>query len=187
MTRRINGRALVKTPEGCIHGFKHGADTGKVYAYIVVAETKLGRHLLAEEIVHHIDRNPSNDAPENLLVFASNSDHAAFHASNCNMELIKQNSNGSWYFPTENRSVRGRCEKCGAVVYDRTAKLCLKCYKDKSQIKDGWFSKAAGKVINKADLENLVKVTSISQIAKQYGVNDHSVVRWCQKLGIKYK
>ena len=46
----------------------------------IVAEQILGRTLLPEEVVHHIDGNKRNNKPENLRVFESQSDHAKFHA-----------------------------------------------------------------------------------------------------------
>jgi HNH endonuclease len=38
-------------------------------------EQKLGRYLLPTEVVHHIDSNPENNDPENLIVFGSNAQH----------------------------------------------------------------------------------------------------------------
>lgn len=53
---------------------------GMVYEHLLVAERMLGRPLRKEEVVHHKDRNRSNNDQNNLLVFASNADHSAFHA-----------------------------------------------------------------------------------------------------------
>lgn len=41
---------------------------GYAPAHIVIAEEKIGRHLRSKEVVHHVDYNPKNNAPENLEV-----------------------------------------------------------------------------------------------------------------------
>ena len=45
----------------------------------VVAEQILGRPLEEGEVVHHIDGNVRNNAPENLRIFSSQAEHAKFH------------------------------------------------------------------------------------------------------------
>ena len=40
---------------------------------------KIGRELTPQEIAHHIDGNPSNDHPDNLMLFPSQSAHVAHH------------------------------------------------------------------------------------------------------------
>lgn len=45
----------------------------------VVAERKIGRRLQPGEIVHHIDGNPRNNAPENLQVMTQ-AEHTRLHA-----------------------------------------------------------------------------------------------------------
>lgn len=51
------------------------------HTHRVVAELMLGRPLRPEEVVHHIDGNKRNNAPENLMVFQSQAEHAAWHAA----------------------------------------------------------------------------------------------------------
>lgn len=53
----------------------HGRHTHRV-----MAEEMLGRPLLPGEVVHHIDGDIRNNAPENLMVFASQAEHARHHA-----------------------------------------------------------------------------------------------------------
>ena len=49
------------------------------YPYVLehrlIMEQHLGRYLTEEEVVHHVDGNPSNNDIENLRLFANQSDH----------------------------------------------------------------------------------------------------------------
>ena len=65
---------------------KLGTGEGKTYTktfgrhtHRIVAEQMLGRKLLSGEVVHHIDEDKRNNDPKNLIVFASQSEHAAHH------------------------------------------------------------------------------------------------------------
>lgn len=49
------------------------------YTHRIVAEEMLGRPLKPGEVAHHIDRNKRNNNPENLMVFANQAEHAAWH------------------------------------------------------------------------------------------------------------
>lgn len=46
----------------------------------IVAEQLLGRPLKKGEVVHHIDGDKRNNSPDNLMVFSSQAEHAAYHA-----------------------------------------------------------------------------------------------------------
>ena len=50
------------------------------HTHRVVAEKILGRPLKKGEVVHHLDGNKRNNAPENLVVFSSQAEHAKWHA-----------------------------------------------------------------------------------------------------------
>lgn len=50
-----------------------------VHEHRLVAEKKIGRKLKPGEVVHHIDRNKRNNAPDNLMIFSSQAEHAAWH------------------------------------------------------------------------------------------------------------
>lgn len=51
-----------------------------VHEHRIVAEEMLGRKLKVGEVVHHKDGNKRNNNPSNIMIFASQSEHAKFHA-----------------------------------------------------------------------------------------------------------
>ena len=55
----------------------HADSHGRVREHRLVAERILGRYLAPTEVVHHKDDDPSNNAPENLLVYETNGRHLA--------------------------------------------------------------------------------------------------------------
>lgn len=57
----------------------HGACGEDIREHVLVAEKALGKKLPEGAVVHHRDKNPSNNNPWNLIVFASQADHLHFH------------------------------------------------------------------------------------------------------------
>lgn len=53
---------------------------GYVLEHRFVMEGLLGRYLLPEEVVHHINGDGTDNRPENLMLFASEAEHQKFHA-----------------------------------------------------------------------------------------------------------
>jgi len=62
-----------------------------VSAHRYLAEAYLNRFLDSNETVHHIDKNPENNTPENIFVFNSNSEHIHFHRSLFDKIQLKSN------------------------------------------------------------------------------------------------
>lgn len=69
-----NGRKCIYRP-----GHPRAHRSGYVYEHILVAEEALGRPILPTEVVHHIDRDKANNAPENLMVLPSQAEHMRLH------------------------------------------------------------------------------------------------------------
>lgn len=54
----------------------------------VVAEQILGRPLRKGEVVHHINRDKRDNRPENLMIFASQAEHAKWHKEHDGEEVM---------------------------------------------------------------------------------------------------
>ena len=146
---------------------------GCVYEHIVRAEEKLGRKLNDGEAVHHIDQNRMNNEFNNLLIFKTDSDHAAFHAG-CNIELI-----GDVYIAIDKKNKEQEliCPICGKQKSEQ-AVMCMKCRKERNM----------ASIPTADELRNEVESTkSMVAIAMKYGVTDNAVRKWCKKYGIEYR
>lgn len=78
--RWIGGR--VRDMRGCFKIYypePHNYKSQKyVLEHILVMEKKLGRKLVKPEVVHHLNGNPSDNNPNNLMLFPSNKEHKQF-------------------------------------------------------------------------------------------------------------
>lgn len=77
---------------------------GYICEHILVAENILGRLLKEEEVVHHINKRRDDNNPSNLMVFATQRDHALYHSGG-----VAKKIDGVWH--TE--SLHGTCKYCG--------------------------------------------------------------------------
>ena len=84
----LNGYISIYMPE-----HERAFDNGCVYEHVLVAEEMLGRKLKPKEVVHHKDKDRTNNSPENLMVFQTDEDHIAFHGG---AECIKD-VDGTYY------------------------------------------------------------------------------------------
>lgn len=69
--------ARLNTGEGVTYTKQYGR-----HEHRLVAEQILGRALEPGEVVHHVDGDKRNNAPENLMIFTSQSDHMKWHFEN---------------------------------------------------------------------------------------------------------
>lgn len=52
---------------------------GRLYEHVFIMTEILGRALTALEVVHHVDEDPRNNAPSNLQLFATDTEHKRHH------------------------------------------------------------------------------------------------------------
>lgn len=148
---------------------------GAVYEHMIVAERKLGRSLLPEEHVHHRDLNKLNNDPDNIMVFATNGDHARFHLYNCNEDMLLLNSNGAYVCKEQ----KHYCIDCGVEI-TRKAKRCNDCsHKHDRKVERPTLNELFSTLI--ALNGNFTKAGEI------YGVTDNAVRKWCDSYGISRK
>lgn len=76
--------------QGYILILKPGHPFARSYGYIkrsrIVIEEHIGRYLKSHEVVHHVDKNRSNDSINNLMLFISKSAHRKFHCNPNNVD-----------------------------------------------------------------------------------------------------
>ena len=156
---------------------------GTVLERRLVAEKKIGRLLKRSEVVHHVDEDKTNNTPENLIVFRSNSDHSRFHK----IGIMKEMKDGTYVCPIPASKI-SKCEYCGNYyikIKSKTNKrFCsLECYlKSPKQYICGGRKKPT-----KEELESLIQNHSFVSIGKMYGFSDNAVRSWCKNFGIPYR
>lgn len=114
------GRKLIYSPERPREGTKP-----YTYEHILIAEKALGRILPPKVAVHHVDENPYNNTPGNLVVCQDQAYHLLLHrrmrivraGGNPNRQSIcgqcRQLKDNDQFYPSKrNSGVRFNCKSC---------------------------------------------------------------------------
>ena len=146
---------------------------GVVYEHILVAEKMLGRPLKESEVVHHKDKNRLNNNEYNLMVFASDRDHATYHSG----KGILTEIDGIYY--CKNPDKYYFCIDCGKEIHRYRAKRCPACA-NKNHRK-----------VERPSKETLLKYLTelhgnFTRIGALCGVTDNAVRTWCKLYELPY-
>lgn len=152
----------------------HRADsTGCVYEHIVVAEQKLGRELKDEEVVHHIDENRSNNAPENLMIFANTAEHSAYHVTHDAYQ-----KDGIWY--AQRKRILKNCKFCNKLFIPRSEEICYCSHK--------CASKASRKLPDVNQIINILKEYNgnMSAVGRMFNVSSNAIARMLKRNNLPH-
>jgi predicted nucleic acid-binding Zn ribbon protein len=173
--RNANGYVLVYKPEHP-KAMRGGNWDGYIYEHILIAEEVIDRSLKEGEVVHHLDKNRSNNSPDNILVM-----HGPMH-----------NKLHTWLdqhdiIPKERQRQRMelgcvRCKVCNKPI-DPGLTFCSR--EHNSEFNALQRNKERG--IDKPSKEILAKeVTELpmTKLGEKYGVSNNAVKKWCKNYEI---
>ena len=167
-----NGYPAIYLPDN-----PNSKSNGAIRLHVLEMQKKLNRPISPLEVIHHKDENKENYDINNLICFATSSDHIAYHkggpivfdkdgiARCVEKKTIKINGN-----------LYNKCPKCSKLK-SLDSFLCSDCYK-KENIKRPSYEEL---VINYELLH------TYSAIGKKYGVSDNAVKKWFKFYKINKK
>lgn len=147
---------------------------GYVRLHILQAEKKIGRLLKKDECVHHIDKNKHNNTLDNIIVFRTNADHAAFHkgvrATLCD--------DGIWECPDKIGHKQVLCPICKVNYISARSDSCVECMnKHKHNL---------SKIPSREILKDEIYKYSFNEVGRKYGVAGNVVKKWCKKYNLPH-
>lgn len=175
---RVNqsGHVLIYRPEH-VTSYKSGNYKGYVYEHRLVMELSLGRSLTEDEVVHHLNLDPSDNRLENLLLLSKGSHmklHDWLNSGAPGYESPWQKRMNSGKPNLQNPAVK-RCKACNITLSNHKISYCgTDCYRSALKI----ASKSPAPEILKDDLSKL----SFLSVGRKYGVSDNAVRKWVKRF-----
>jgi predicted Zn-ribbon and HTH transcriptional regulator len=129
--------------------------SGIVYLHRIIMENHLGRYLESNEIVHHIDKNRSNNILENLELTTAAEHIKHHHPAYLELRMCK------------------KCNKEFKPKKDNQYYCCIKCGHE-NNCKIEWPSVEW--------LEEQLKTKSMVKLGKELGVSDNAIKKHLKKI-----
>lgn len=165
--RIVNGYRLIYKPD-CKKAMQSENWRGYIYEHIYLSEKFLGRELLNNEEVHHLDGDKLNNRKSNLIVLLK-SQHSKLH---------RWISKGSPY-KIKNKIIH-HCLVCGNSLQGKQIKYCCQeCCRTVSR-----------KVKNRPPIEILLEElekTPYYKLCKKYNISDNGLRKWVRAYGYNPK
>lgn len=162
----------------CVHGHPRANRNGIVAEHLIVAEQLLGRPVREDEAVHHIDGNKNNNSPENLMIFATKSDHTIFHHGGTTFKR-----GDTWI--SKRLIMKAFCSNCGKLfVLSKGRKIRDNMYCSKA------CTYAARTKINNSIEEIIYELKinngNFSAVARKYNVSGNAIIKMFKTNNLPY-
>ena len=178
--RNLNGYRLIYVPS-YPNAMTSDNWNGYIYEHIYFAAIMMGRSLMSDEVVHHLDGNRSNNNIANLLVL-NKGQHHKLHMW-LHKTLPTQFTAVGAGIGIYDNSPNPFCKVCGVTLQDTNMYTCsTEC--------TSIYRESQSKVKNKPSKDELIELINnhpMEHIGGLYGVSSNAVRKWCIKYDIDYK
>lgn len=152
----------------------NASSIGTIFVHRLVAEDFLGRYLLPQECVHHIDGIKNHNNINNLWIFKTTSDHIKYHTAIKNgSDFTLQRIGGTYTCNIIVSKEYYVCPNCGGKK-SRYAVLCHSCT----------IQTHNSSLLDKDTLSALLQTKSYTEIGRQYGMTGNGIKKIAKRYGL---
>lgn len=173
--RNVNGYRVIYFPDHP-RAMTSANWLGYVYEHIVIAERFLGRALLKNEVVHHLDHDRSNNRSTNLLVL-DRGQHGKLHAWLAAGAPICESGRMNRVNSVKSKVKKPKtCAVCTASLQWKQKQFCSP---DCCQLGTRKTERPTAEKL-KCEIEQ----HSWCELGRRYGVSDNAVRKWARAYGL---